>query len=66
VPKVTVLRIVDVTDEGTPIAVPERWEADQPPPRLRVVVKGKRDPLGSATASCRAPKRRARAGWRIR
>jgi ribonuclease R len=46
VPKVTVLRIIDVTDEGVPIAVPENWDSDQPPPRLRVVVRGKRDPLG--------------------
>ncbi|WP_076071774.1 ribonuclease R family protein [Sphingomonas montana] len=46
VPKVTVLRVVDVTDEGVPIAVPENWDSDQPPPRLRVVVRGKRDPLG--------------------
>ena len=46
VPKVTVLRIVDVTEEGVPIAVPENWDSDQPPPRLRVVVRGKRDPLG--------------------
>jgi len=46
VPKVTVLRIVDVTPEGVPIAVPENWDSDQPLPRLRVVVRGKRDPLG--------------------
>ena len=36
VPKVTVLRIVDVDDSGTIWAIPERWEADTPPPRLRV------------------------------
>ncbi|QNE31813.1 VacB/RNase II family 3'-5' exoribonuclease [Sphingomonas sp. NBWT7] len=35
-PKVTVLRIVDVDDSGTIWATPERWEADTPPPRLRV------------------------------
>ncbi|HEX8446550.1 MAG TPA: VacB/RNase II family 3'-5' exoribonuclease [Sphingomonas sp.] len=46
VPKVTVLRIVDVTDEGVPIAVPENWDSDQPPPRLRVMARGKRAPLG--------------------
>jgi ribonuclease R len=45
VPKVTVLRIVDVVD-GQPIAVPERWEAAVPPPRLRVVERSKRSPLG--------------------
>jgi ribonuclease R len=35
-PKVTVLRIVDADDSGTIWAVPERWEADTPAPRLRV------------------------------
>ena len=37
VPKVTVLRIVDVDEDGTAWAVPERWEADMPEPRLRVL-----------------------------
>jgi ribonuclease R len=42
VPKVTVLRIVDVDEDGQPWAVPERWEADVPEPRLRVLErKGK-------------------------
>jgi len=37
VPKVTVLRVVEIED-GDPIAVPDRWEADEgAPPRLRVV-----------------------------
>jgi ribonuclease R len=36
VPKVTVLRIADVDDGGNVWAVPERWEAETPPPRLRV------------------------------
>src|SRR3546814_7992094 len=46
VPKVTVLRIVDV-DRKNVIAVPERWEAEgKPPPRLRVVERGKRSALG--------------------
>ncbi|MDO7835437.1 ribonuclease R [Sphingobium sp. HBC34] len=41
VPKVTVLRIIDV-DDTTLIATPERWEAEgQPAPRLRVVERGK-------------------------
>ena len=45
VPKVTVLRIVDV-DDTTLIATPERWEAEgQPAPRLRVVERGKRGTL---------------------
>jgi len=46
IPKVTVLRVVDV--EGAQvIAVPERWEAEgHPIPRLRVIERGKRGALG--------------------
>lgn len=45
VPKVTVLRIVDV-DDTTLIATPERWEAEgQPAPKLRVIERGKRGAL---------------------
>jgi len=47
VPKVTVLRIVDVDESGTAWAVPERWEADLPEPRLRVLERRGR---GSALA----------------
>ncbi|HQS70570.1 MAG: ribonuclease R [Novosphingobium sp. 28-62-57] len=38
VPKVTVLRIVEI-DEGEPIAVPDSWQPDDasPPPRIRVI-----------------------------
>jgi ribonuclease R len=46
VPKVTVLRIVDVDDGGNAWAVPERWEADTPEPRIRVQEKGRRSALG--------------------
>ncbi len=35
-PKVTVLRIADVDEGGNVWAVPERWEADVPAPRIRV------------------------------
>ncbi|WP_157217662.1 ribonuclease R [Flavisphingomonas formosensis] len=45
VPKVTVLRIVDIEGDQ-PLAVPERWESDQPPPRLRVAERGRRSALG--------------------
>lgn len=42
VPKVTVLRIVDI-DGSQPVAIPDRWEADGvPPPRLRVMERGRR------------------------
>jgi ribonuclease R len=38
VPKVTVLRVVEIED-GEPVAVPDTWEPDEnaPPPRLRVI-----------------------------
>ena len=44
-PKVTVLRVADVDDGGSVWAVPERWEAETPPPRLRIREKGKRSAL---------------------
>ena len=41
-PKVTVLRVVDVGDDGTAWAEPERWEPENvPPPRLRVKERGR-------------------------
>ncbi|MFD1766218.1 ribonuclease R family protein [Sphingorhabdus buctiana] len=46
VPRVTVLKIVDV-DGNQLIAVPERWEADGIPlPKLRVVERGRKGALG--------------------
>ena len=47
-PKVTVLRVADVDDGGNVWAVPERWEAETPPPRLRVRER-KRGALGIGT-----------------
>ena len=44
-PKVTVLRVTDVDEGGNVWAVPERWEAETPPPRLRVRER-KRGALG--------------------
>jgi ribonuclease R len=46
VPKVTVLRIVDVDENGQAWAVPERWEAEGPEPRLRVKEKSRKGALG--------------------
>jgi ribonuclease R len=47
VPKVTVLRVTDIDDSGQAWAVPERWEAEAPEPRLRVLErKGKGSALG--------------------
>src|SRR3982751_5082860 len=46
VPKVTVLRVAQVDESGNVFAVPEQWHAEVPPPRLRVVERGKRSALG--------------------
>lgn len=46
VPRVTVLRIVDI-DGNQLIAVPERWEAEGlPVPKLRVIERGRKGALG--------------------
>ena len=45
VPKVTVLRVVDVDESGTTWAIPERWEAAAPEPRLRIQERGRRGAL---------------------
>jgi ribonuclease R len=42
VPKVTVLRIVDIDDSGQAVGVPDNWQAETPAPRLRVIEHGKR------------------------
>ena len=44
VPRVTVLRVVSIED-GQVWAMPEQWHADTPPPRLRVIEKGRRSSL---------------------
>ncbi|HEX3424003.1 MAG TPA: VacB/RNase II family 3'-5' exoribonuclease [Sphingomicrobium sp.] len=41
VPRVTVFKIVEADDSGSIWAQPEHWEADTPPPKLRVI-EGKR------------------------
>jgi ribonuclease R len=46
VPKMTVLRVAAVDDGGNVWAVPEQWHADTPPPRLRVIERGRRSALG--------------------
>src|SRR3954468_20510481 len=46
VPKVTVLRVSQVDDSGTAWAVPEQWHAESPPPKLRIVERGRRGALG--------------------
>jgi len=46
VPKVTVLRVQAVDDGGAAWAVPEQWHAETPPPRLRLIERGRRSALG--------------------
>jgi ribonuclease R len=46
VPKVTVLRVAAVDDGGNVWAVPEQWHAETPPPRLRLIERGRRGALG--------------------
>ncbi len=36
-PKVSVLRVVDIDDSGSAVAVPERWENEAPAPKIRVI-----------------------------
>src|SRR3982751_3852673 len=46
VPKVTVLRVQSVDDGGAVWAVPEQWHAETPPPRLRLIERGRGSALG--------------------
>ena len=46
VPKVTVLRIAEVDDSGHVFGVPEQWQAETQPPRIRLQERGKRSALG--------------------
>src|SRR3954465_2638786 len=46
VPKVTVLRVNRVDDSGTAWAVPEQWHAETPPPKLKIIERGRRGALG--------------------
>lgn len=61
-PKVTVLRVADVDDGGNVWAVPERWEAETPPPRVRVRERGRRSALGIGDRIL-ARTEEAGAGW---
>src|SRR5919107_1787926 len=46
VPKVTVLRIVEADDSGNVFGVPEQLQAETPPPRLKILERGRRGALG--------------------
>jgi ribonuclease R len=45
VPKVTVLRIIEIGDDGHAFATPESWQGEGVPPRLRVIEGRKRGAL---------------------
>ena len=64
VPRVTVLRVTDIED-GEAIAVPDNWAPDDasPPPRLRLVERGKRSAL-TVGDRVLARTEEAGAGWR--
>src|SRR5918997_1579325 len=46
VPRVTVLKIIEADDSGTVWGVPEQWHAETPPPKLRIIERGRRGALG--------------------
>src|SRR4029079_5181736 len=46
VPKVTVLRVQSADEGGNVWAVPEQWHAETPPPRIRLIERGRRGALG--------------------
>ncbi len=62
VPKVTVLRVVDVEGDGV-VAVPEHWETEGPPPRLRVVERKGGSALGPGDRILARTEEAGR-GWR--
>jgi ribonuclease R len=45
IPKVTVLKVVEADEDGNIWARPEHWEADTPPPKLRVIERERRGAL---------------------
>lgn len=65
IPKVTVLRITDVTDEGVALAVPEVWHGENgPPPQLRVKeVRGRKGPALGVGERILARTEEAGKGW---
>jgi ribonuclease R len=51
IPKVTVLRVVHIDDAGRAQAVPERWEGEGEPPRLRVMERKGQGKHGARAAA---------------
>ncbi|WP_309662736.1 VacB/RNase II family 3'-5' exoribonuclease [Sphingomonas sp.] len=46
VPRVTVLRVVEADDSGNVWGVPESWHAETPPPKIKLIERGRRGALG--------------------
>ncbi|KKC26925.1 ribonuclease R family protein [Sphingomonas sp. SRS2] len=65
IPKVTVLRVTDITDEGIALAVPETWHGENgPPPQLRVKeVRGRKGPALGVGDRFLARTEEAGRGW---
>jgi ribonuclease R len=63
-PRVTVLRVVGIED-GEPIAIPETWQPDDatPPPRLRLIEKGRGSALRNGDRVL-ARTEETKGGWR--
>ena len=64
-PKVTVLRVVDVDDGGNVWGQPERWEADGIPIPACASASASGEASASASACWHAPRKRAAAGSRM-
>ncbi len=45
-PKVTVIRVAEIASDGAAFAVPDSWEQAAPPPRIRVVERGRQGAPG--------------------
>jgi len=63
IPRVTVLRVVDVDEAGRAFAVPERWEAQGTPPRLRVMERKGRGPALGVGDRILSRTEEGRDGW---
>jgi ribonuclease R len=64
IPKVTVLRVSDVTEEGTVLAVPEVWHGDGAIPQLRVKeARGRKGPALGIGDRILARTEEAGRGW---
>jgi ribonuclease R len=65
IPKVTVLRVTDITDEGVALAVPETWHGENgPPPQLRVKeLRGRKGPALGVGDRILARTEEAGRGW---